>query len=529
MDDHPVHFGLLGPLEVAHGDRLLDLGRPKQRTVLAALLIHSNRVVSLDRFADILWPGEVTARSPGSLPVYIANLRRLVEPARPARTPPQRILTRPPGYLLRTAAGEYDVADFERLAAEGNRHLAEGRPRAARRTLGEGLALWRGRAMDEFPFAELEALRLEGIRVAATEDRLDADLTLGAHTAVVAELEALIDEHGLRERLVRLLMVALYRSGRQADALRAYSTAGDRLRRELGIVPGPDLRRLEAEILAQSPTMDWRPPPAEGLSDPVVAETAPPPFATSDPFFGRVAELSALRGALAGATVAPGGVVLVSGEPGIGKTRLVQEAVTGAAGRGGVVVWGRSEEGDGAPPFWPWIQIVRTLLEHPDTDALQSALRRHGSELGQLIPDVKAVTRELAAPPMVEAAAARYRFLDAVGGFVAHLAKHRPLVIVLDDLHWADPPTLQLTEHVARAVRDFGVRLVATYRQVDPAPEGGLAETLATLARLPGVLHLALEGLSENEVAEFITQKQVRPGRASSPQCGPGPPVTRSS
>jgi len=189
--DPTTHFGLLGPLEVTHGDRLLDLGRPKQRAVLAALLIHANRVVSLDRFGEILWPGGPAARSPGSLPVYIANLRRLVEPGRPARTPPQRILTRPPGYLICVAAGEYDVADFERLSAEGNRHLAEGRPHAARRALGDGLSLWRGRALEEFPFAELEALRLDGLRVAATEDLLEANLLLGAHTAIVAELERL--------------------------------------------------------------------------------------------------------------------------------------------------------------------------------------------------------------------------------------------------------------------------------------------------------------------------------------------------
>ncbi len=154
MPARRMHFALLGPLEASYDGRLLDLGRPKQRTVLATLLLHANRVVSLDRFADILWPDGV-ATSPGSLPVYVANLRRLLEPERPARTPPQRILTRPPGYLLRVAPAEFDVADFERLAAEGNRHLAEGRPQAARRALGEGLSLWRGPALEEFPFAEL--------------------------------------------------------------------------------------------------------------------------------------------------------------------------------------------------------------------------------------------------------------------------------------------------------------------------------------------------------------------------------------
>src|SRR5688572_4331856 len=155
-----MYFGLLGPLEVTCDGEHLDLGRPKQRIVLAALLVNANRVVSLDRFAEFLWPAAPAGRSMGSLPVYIANLRRLLEPERPARTPPERIVTHPPGYLLRIAPGEYDAGDFEELAAEGNRHLAEGRPRAARRDIGQALSLWRGRALAEFDFAAMEADRL---------------------------------------------------------------------------------------------------------------------------------------------------------------------------------------------------------------------------------------------------------------------------------------------------------------------------------------------------------------------------------
>ncbi len=133
-----MHFGLLGPLEVVYDGERLDLGRPKQRVVLAALLARANQVVSLDRFAEVLWPAAPAGRSMGSLPVYIANLRRLLEPDRPMRTPPGRIVTHPPGYLLRIAPGEYDAADFEALAAQGNRHLADGRPRAARRRARRG-------------------------------------------------------------------------------------------------------------------------------------------------------------------------------------------------------------------------------------------------------------------------------------------------------------------------------------------------------------------------------------------------------
>jgi DNA-binding SARP family transcriptional activator/tetratricopeptide (TPR) repeat protein len=503
-----VQFGLLGPLEVVYDGERLELGRPKQRVVLAALLIRANRVVSLDRFAEVLWPAAPAGRSMGSLPVYIANLRRLLEPDRPARTPPERIVTHPPGYLLRIAHGEYDAADFETLAAQGNRHLAEGRPRAARRDLGEALSLWRGRALEEFDFDRVEAERLEGLRVGALEDRIEADLALGAHTAVVSELEGLVMEYGLRERLVGLLMVALYRSGRQAEALRAYTAARTYLGEELGLEPGPDLRRLESCILAQEPQLDWTPPPEEGLgvavTAPVQPETAAP---AEDVFVGRTAQLAAMEQALARSQERSGGFVLVAGEPGIGKTRLVHEVVSGAAARGCVVAWGRCEEGDGAPPFWPWVQVIRAMLDHPDAEAVRAAVRTHGAQLAQLVPEVGAVVGNLPPPPPLDPAGARYRFFEAVGGFLQDLGAHSPLALVLDDLQWADPPSLELTLHLARRTPALNALLITTYRDVDPAPDGRLTETLAALGRLPGLLHVRLAGLNRDEVAEFMAHE----------------------
>jgi len=502
-----LHFGMLGPLEVLSDDRPLELGRPKQRAVLAALLVNANKVVSVDRFADVLWPDGAVARSPGSLPVYIANLRRLLEPERPARTPPQRILTRAPGYVICVRSGEYDVADFDRLAADGTRHLIAGRPRAARRTLGEALALWRGPAMEEFAFAEMEATRLDARRVAALEDRIVADLAPGAHAAVVAELEQLIREHGLRERLVELLMLALYRSGRQGEALRAYSTARDRLGEELGIEPGPDLRRLEAEVLAQAPSLDWRPPPPEGLPPQVHAEPLLPAAVAAEPFVGRVAEVALLDGALARTRHGSGALVLVAGEPGIGKTRLVREAMSQAEDRGFVVAWGRCDERDGAPPFWPWVEVIRSVLDHPGADAVAAALLPHAPEIAQLVPEVKELFGDLTSPAPMDPAAARFRFFDAVVGFLIRLSQHQPIAVVLDDLHWADPPSLQLAGHLAARLPGSNACLLVTYRSVDPAPDGRLRDLLASLARLPGRLDLSLEGLTREQVAEFVAHE----------------------
>ena len=259
-----VQFRLLGPLEAQDGDRLVELGRPKQRALLAALLIHANHVVSLDRLIEELWGEDPPPQAAASLQTYVSNLRRALEPDRPARALSLVLVSQPPGYRLVVGAGDLDAARFAALAEEGHRLLEASRPRAAARVLREGLALWRGPALAEVAdeaFAQGERNRLEELRVAALEDRLAADLDLGGHAAVVAELGELAGRYPFRERLAGLWMLALYRSGRQAEALQAFAAARRALAEELGIDPGRWLRQLETGILRQDPGLDWTPPP----------------------------------------------------------------------------------------------------------------------------------------------------------------------------------------------------------------------------------------------------------------------------
>ncbi|MDQ3979219.1 MAG: AfsR/SARP family transcriptional regulator, partial [Actinomycetota bacterium] len=221
-------FRVLGPLEVRRAGQVLDLGRPKQRAVLAVLLIEANRVVALDRLIDLLWGDEPPPRAIGALQVYISGLRRVLEPLRPARSPAQVLITQPPGYVLRLDPAQLDACQFEARAAHGHNLLVEGRPTAAAQALTEALDLWRGPAYADFafePFAQTEAARLEELRAVAVEDRIAAELVLGNHLAVTAELESLVAAHPLRERLWAQLMLALYRSERQSEALRAYERA----------------------------------------------------------------------------------------------------------------------------------------------------------------------------------------------------------------------------------------------------------------------------------------------------------------
>src|SRR4051812_43449202 len=227
-----MRFGMLGSLEVVVGDDLVELGSPKQRAVLALLLITRTRVVSLDRLIDELWAGEPPPRATASLQAYLSNLRRVLEPARRVRTPASVIVTAPPGYVLRTSRAEVDVDIVERDASTGRALLAQKRPAEARERLDAALHLWRGPALADFtyePFAQVEIARLDELRLRVFEDRLTADLASGAHADAIPELEALVCQHPLREQFRALLMLALYRSGRQADALRAFQAARDAL------------------------------------------------------------------------------------------------------------------------------------------------------------------------------------------------------------------------------------------------------------------------------------------------------------
>jgi DNA-binding SARP family transcriptional activator/pimeloyl-ACP methyl ester carboxylesterase len=248
-----VEFGVLGPLEVTAEGRSLGLAGARARAVLAMLLVHANQVVSCDRLIDELWPGQ--PRGTDSLQVRLSELRKALRSAGEA----DRLVTQSPGYLLRVRPGELDALRFEQLAAEGNAALADGDAVTAARRLDEALRLWRGAAladMDSVPFARAEASRLEEERLAALESRAEALLACGRHRDLIAELETLTTAHPLRERFWRQRMLALYRAGRQADALRAYRELRETLVAELAIEPGLELRDLHARILRQDPGLD---------------------------------------------------------------------------------------------------------------------------------------------------------------------------------------------------------------------------------------------------------------------------------
>jgi DNA-binding SARP family transcriptional activator len=248
-----LEFRILGPLEVADGATLVPLGGPKQRATLAILLLNANRVVSVERLADDLYSGAPPVTAVAQVQRQISELRKLLGPG-------SGIETRPPGYIIRLLPEQLDLARFEQTTERAGRLLVDGDARAGE-FLREALALWRGAPLADLAyesFAQVPIRRLEELRLAAVEQRVEADLLLGRHREVVGELEELVHAHPLREQLAQQLMLALYRSERQAEALAVYRRTRDALVTTLGIEPAPSLRAVERRILAHDPALGGR-------------------------------------------------------------------------------------------------------------------------------------------------------------------------------------------------------------------------------------------------------------------------------
>ena len=458
-----MQFRLLGPLEVVDdADRLLALGGRKQRSVLAVLLLNANDVVATERLVDEVWGDAAPATVAKSIQVYISRMRKELGDG--------RVVTRPPGYALHVDPSELDLARFQALLAQA----VDADPATAAATLREALALWRGPALADLayePFAQAHAAQLEELRFSALEQRIDADLAVGQHAQLVGELEALVAQHPLRERLREQLMLALYRSGRQADALAVYQAARTTLVEELGIEPGRALRDLHQAILGQDEELD-----VAALA--VVAE----PASRRGVFVGRARELAALDDALSDALGGRGRVLLIGGEPGIGKSRLIEELAARARGREAQVLVGRCWEAGGAPAYWPWVQALRGSL--------------HDGDLAELVPG-----REVACwTPTAPAFASSRRWAPSC----AKRPRSQPLVVVLDDVHAADEPSLLLLRFVAREIAGSRLLIVGAFRDVDPTLSDPLTAALAELVREPHTSQIALDGLNENDVAEYI-------------------------
>ncbi|TMQ91352.1 ATPase, partial [Actinomadura soli] len=469
-----------------------DLGGPRQRSVLARLVAARGRMVPADRLVEDLWAGTAPARAAAGLQSFVSHLRRALEPDRPPRTPARILVTEPPGYALRLPDGDVDAWRFDMLIDEAA-DLLDADPQEARRRAERALAEWRGPAYAEFaglPWAAAEAARLDERRRLAVERRAEAMLKLAAAAEAVPDLETHAAANPLREEAWRLLALALYRAGRQGDALAALRRARATLTEELGVDPGPALRRLEADILAQSPALGEPGPVEEPVPERPVLRLAPEPAdAPESAFVGRAPELARLEDAARDAVAGTGGVVLIGGDAGMGKTALTERFARGLADQGWTCAWGRAPETGGAPAAWPWAELLRDLTAAAPPDDVLAA------RLAPLLDD--GVTGGAG----TDVSTGRFRLHLAVGDYLTGLADTAPLLLVLDDLHWADEETLALLVRLAGRVRERPVLLVATFRSTE-VPER-LAGALAALARHEPA-RIDLSGLSAPEVAALV-------------------------
>jgi DNA-binding SARP family transcriptional activator len=692
-----MDFRILGPLEVLDEGRPITLGGSKQRALLALLLLHVNETLSTDRLIEELWGEHPPAKAAKTVQMQISRLRKALA-GEVGNGSSDVVVTRERGYELRLDPERLDAHRFQRLAAEGRDELAAGHAERAVRAFERALSLWRGAPLAELAyeaFAQQEIARLDDLRVAALEQLIEAKLALGRHAEVVGQLEALIQEHPYRERLRAQLMLALYRSDRQADALQAYQDARTTLVEELGIEPGERLRELERAILAQDPALaapleqegdaaprglapaelptgvvtflltdiedssglweadsegmaaalelhdeliartvhahggrllktkgegdatvtafrrasdavaaaarlqealgaapwpgglalrvrialhtgeaherggdyfgpalnrvarlraltrggatvmsqataeivhDRLPPEVDlvalgrhalrGLSRPenvfelrpLVAQAVASPEAVAlEPaelevavetpggaFVGRGRELAELVGGLDDAFAGRGRLFLLEGEPGIGKSRLAEELMAEARAREMRVLVGRCWEAGGAPAYWPWVQSLRAYVRQTDTTTLRSQLPAGAADLAQVVPELRQHFADLPEVSSLESEGARFRLFDATAEFLRNASESRPMLLLLDDLHAADTPSLLLLQFVARELGSIRMLVVGVYRNLDPIPGQPLTEMLAEVGRERGTIRLSLGGLSESEVAEYV-------------------------
>ncbi|HEX4980275.1 MAG TPA: BTAD domain-containing putative transcriptional regulator, partial [Ilumatobacteraceae bacterium] len=486
MDRRGV-IGVLGPIEIlapAH----LTIRSVRKRAVLAGLALDAGREITVDRLIDLVWGATPPRTAHHALQVYISELRSQLGDVGVG------LVTTSSGYRLDHAVVTTDIAVVDELVGAGRSAAALGRFDEAGDLFNDALARWRGEPFEGFDDVdEIRAgrARLDALRAGLRDELADTYLALGRHAELIPHLESRIVAEPLRERTYEHLMVALYRSGRQSDAIRVYQRAREALLEQVGVEPGTRLREIEAAVLRQDDDALGPPKPDSPI------RRSP----EKRPFVGRAAELDRLAELAADVERARAGrVVLVGGEPGIGKTRLVDEVVDRCGGRGWTVLRGRCPDERGAPPLWPVAEALRRAGEGDgaavavDDEAAAPLLRLMRGDASPASDDAR-----------IEGPSS-FALHDAVADAVLGAAPERT-VLVIDDVHWADEATLGVLVRLAQRAVPAPLLVLLTHRVADIDRSDEFDRALARLVREPAVTRLTLgpiDALSEMAYLEAL-------------------------
>jgi DNA-binding SARP family transcriptional activator len=472
-------FAVLGPVQVRDSaGRQVSVGGPRPRALTCALVAEAGRVVSVDRLIDRVWGDEPPPAAVGTLYAYVSQLRKLLDPDRRGNATSGVISTTGSGYLLHATPAEVDASLFELLVERAE----SAPPAAALESVERALALWRGDPyVDLGDSPDLVGLTqpLVELRLRAFELRIGALLELGRTAPAATAARTLVREQPLREPYWRHLMLAAYRDGHQADALAAYAECRRVLDRELGMSPDADTEALHTAILRRDPTL--RPGLAETVTVNVRPGAAAPAKPTDPPvgleqLIGRGTQLTRIQDALRAMAAGTGWLIVLEGEAGIGKTRLAEATRDLAEAQGIRTAWSSAMRDLAAPPLWPWEQVLRTL-------------------------GLPAPTAEQAGD---DPAAARFRLCQRIADAILDACRQQPLLIVLDDMQWADAPSLHVLRLLAAQLNRHRCVVVTTRRTGDSTVDPAVETTVAALDREHTVRRVAIPPLTPDQVGALL-------------------------
>jgi DNA-binding SARP family transcriptional activator len=479
---------VLGPIRTWRGDAEIRLGPTRQRALFAVLALHHGRTATREQLIRAVWGDEPPTTAEGSVHTYVSGLRRALEPNRSSRAASTVLLSEDAGYRLALDDDGLDAVVFETLAARAADAVARGDARDAVDLADQALALWRGEPLTGLPgpFLAAQRDRLVAARLDLLETRAAAALLAGRHADLVAELTALVGENPLHEGLRGLLMIALYRCGRQAEALGQFRLARLTLAEELGAKPGARLAEIHQQVLVNDPALAAPAPEPGAGAGARRTRRAARPRQRAIQFVGRNQELDELSAAVAALAEGKGQAVWLEGEPGIGKSELLTAGLAGLDDADVEVCWGAGDEL--AQRFT--LRVIRECL----AVAPESADPRR-ARLAELM------LRSSARDEVLGRATTAVSLVDEVVALVRQLCQDRPLALVVDDVQWVDEASMLAWSRLARATDQLPLLVIGACR---PLPRSGQLQSMRETAARRGGIMLGLDRLPDPAVGELL-------------------------